>query len=169
MDKVTIFYCPGCGLVGGDGSLAVSTGCKASMHCWQFYQKLILYTFSLGDKDFVHQHVIDAYTAQHSSDELKGIQICFALIGLYLLLEQGYSGKMVQKVHRQLAQKTKDWPRMVHVDTIKGLNVSDVLLQGSDDTRARLIHEWCGTVWKAWETEQANVINLYTISTRART
>ena len=52
---------------------------------------------SHGDAFFIHQVAVDAYAAQHAGPASKTITIAFALIGLCLLLERGYTGKAVQR------------------------------------------------------------------------
>lgn len=158
--------CPGCGLNGGNGVLADSTTCHSSRYCWELYQELILYTLSLGDNDFIHQHVIDAYTAQHSSPELKGIQISFALIGIYLYLEQHYSGRAVQHAHRQLAEKRKKWPILIHSQPVTEITVQSILLQINKDAFTTSVHDWSETVWQAWEADRSTIIELYNTSIR---
>ena len=162
MDTAQNFYCPGCSLEGGDGSLPVGTNCNASNYCWGLYQELTLYTFSLGDEEFIHQHVADAYTAQHSSNKLKNIQIWFALIGLYLFLEHKYSGKAVQRVHRKLAESTKDWPQIALMKSIAGITVNDILSAESGDMRKRAIHSWSEVIWQAWQQKHEKIIGRYT-------
>lgn len=54
---------------------------------------------SHGDAFFIHQVAVDAYAAQHAGPASKTITIAFALIGLCLLLERGYTGKAVQRAH----------------------------------------------------------------------
>jgi hypothetical protein len=57
------------------------------------YDQLSLYTLSHADPSFIHQHVVDAFAAQHADDRTKPITLTFALVGLYLHAERGFSGK----------------------------------------------------------------------------
>lgn len=62
----------------------------------QMYNQLAFYTLSHPDKIFfIHQLVVDAYTAQHADAQTKPIAITFALAGLYLVVEKNYTGKQV--------------------------------------------------------------------------
>ena len=70
------------------------------------YNQLALYTLAHPDPRFIHQLVVDAYTAQNADDNTKPIALVFALIGLYLHIEKGYTGKQVQRAHMQLANRT---------------------------------------------------------------
>ena len=58
------------------------------------YDELASYTLIHGDPAFIHQHVVDAFGAQHATDHSKPIGVAFALIGLYLHVERGRSGGM---------------------------------------------------------------------------
>jgi hypothetical protein len=51
------------------------------------YHELCGYTLTHGDAAFIHQHVVDAFAAQHADAHSKPIGITFALAGLYLHLE----------------------------------------------------------------------------------
>lgn len=76
----------------------------------EFYE-LSYYTLAHPDLSFIQQHVVDAFAAQTASDDTKRIEITFALIGLYLYLERGYTGKQVQLAHMSLAKRNKEWPK----------------------------------------------------------
>jgi hypothetical protein len=68
------------------------------------YDQVRYYTLSLGDPAFIHQHVVDAFIAQHADENTKPIAITFALVGLYLHVEKGFSGQQVQR-----AQAIHEW------------------------------------------------------------
>src|SRR5215813_12398106 len=74
------------------------------------YDELCAYSLTHGDPAFIHQHVVDAYAAQHADAETKPITLTFALIGLYLMVERNFTGKQVQRVHMLLARRRKQWP-----------------------------------------------------------
>ena len=59
--------------------------------------------------------------------ESRSITTVFGLIGLYLALEKGYTGKDVQRAHMQIARLRKDWPRLESPGQPAGLTVMDVL------------------------------------------
>ena len=62
----------------------------------QAYSDLQCYTVARQDPGFIHQHVVDTYAAQHSGGSTRALTVAFGLIGLYLALEKGYTGKQVQ-------------------------------------------------------------------------
>lgn len=57
------------------------------------YNELQCYTLGQGDLAFIHQHVVDSWTAQHADEQTKPISLTFALVGLYLHVEKGFSGR----------------------------------------------------------------------------
>jgi hypothetical protein len=61
------------------------------------YDELCAYTLTRGDVEFVHQLVVDARTAQQANATTKPIGIFFALVGLYLHVEHGWTGRQVQR------------------------------------------------------------------------
>jgi hypothetical protein len=55
----------------------------------------LCYTVAKQDKEFIHQHAVNAYAAQHAGGTTRNITIAFGLTGRYLALEKGYTGKQV--------------------------------------------------------------------------
>lgn len=104
MSKTTT--CPGCGLILPSGEEQLAEHYYASYACRQLYYEFTGYTLSLGDGEFIHQYAVDTYAAQHAGANAKPIGITFALAGLYLAHEHGYTGKQVQIAHRLLAKAT---------------------------------------------------------------
>jgi len=54
------------------------------------YYELSAYTLGLGDPEFLHQHVVDAYMVQHANETTKPIGVAFGLFGLYLHVERQF-------------------------------------------------------------------------------
>ena len=65
----------------------------------EIFYELSCYTQTHPDPSFIHQHVVDAFAAQCAYENTKPITLSFALIGLYLHIEKGYSGKEAQRAH----------------------------------------------------------------------
>jgi hypothetical protein len=120
----------------------------------QLYNDLMCYTVANQDSAFIHQHAVDAYAAQHASGTTRNIAVAFGLIGLYLALEKGFTGKQVQLAHMQIARVRKDWPRLEPPTRPAGITVRDVLEAGSDAEKDRIIHEWMAAVWESWADRQ---------------
>jgi hypothetical protein len=124
------------------------------------YDELAAYTLSRGDPAFIHQHVVDAFAAQHAVEDSKPIGVAFALIGLYLHLERGQSGREVQQAHIRLAQRRRQWPVFDLPATRGDLTIRDVLGVAPGPDRDRAIDEWCASVWEAWSGSHERVVAL---------
>ena len=114
------------------------------------YNQLALYTLAHPDPRFIHQLVVDAYTAQNADDKTKPIALVFALIGLYLHIEKGYTGKQVQRAHMQLANRTKTWPKLPLPTERGDIRIEDVLAADPGTVRDAMIERWCAAVWNAF-------------------
>jgi hypothetical protein len=124
---------------------------NASGECLQAYSDLMCYTVSKQDPGFIHQHVVDSYAAQHAGGPTRPITIAFGLIGLYLALEKGYTGRQVQKAHMKIAKIQKDWPFPEPPHRHAGLTVIDVVLEATDNKKETSIRKWMESVWEIWE------------------
>jgi len=127
----------------------------------ELYNELAYYTLAHGDPSFIHQLVVDAFTAQHADENTKPIAITFALIGLYLHLEKGYTGRQVQLAHMKLAGGGKrQWPKFALPDEKGAIWASDVLAAPPGPERDRAIERWCASVWDAHKENRDRVIDL---------
>ena len=124
------------------------------------FDELCFYTLAHNDGRFIHQHVVDAFAAQRADAHSKPISVAFALIGLYLHIEKGYSGRQVQLAHMQLAKRRKQWPQFSLPATTGAVTVSDVLAAPSGPERDQAIDRWCRSVWRAWSANHAQVERL---------
>jgi hypothetical protein len=117
----------------------------------------------LGDAEFLHQHVVDAYAAQHVSNDKKPIFLAAALIGLYLFVERGYTGRQVQQAHMALGNKMKAWPRFDAPQERAGLTVAAVLKAPPGPRRDELITQWARAVWAMWNRQHEAVERLLSL------
>jgi hypothetical protein len=124
------------------------------------YHQLCAYTLTRGDAAFIHQHVVDAYAAQHADEATKPIAITFALIGLYLLVEHGTTGRQVQRVHMQLGRQQHAWPVFSLPQDRGAVTAVDVIGAPEGPERDRAIHDWCRSVWTAFSTNRGIVAEL---------
>lgn len=116
----------------------------------ELYWRLQAYTLSIRDPDFIHQHVVDAWTAQHARADTKPIALAFALIGLYLHVERDFSGRAVQRVHMKLAERKEEWPTFP-LPTKRGrVTAKRVLAASEGGARKVAIDAWCASVWGAY-------------------
>ncbi len=121
------------------------------------YDALRCYSLSHPGASFIHQHVVDAYTAQHVAEITKPIAAAFALIGLYLHVERGYSGREVQRAHMKLARRRKSWPQFAPPDLRGDVTVSEVMAAPPGRLRDEAIDRWCAAVWRAWRGSREQV------------
>ena len=124
------------------------------------YHELCAYTLSLRDEEFIHQHVVDAYAAQHADETTKPIGITFALVGLYLSVEKGFSGRAVQRAHMQLAREKRPWPAVTLPRDRGSITVVEVLAAPPGPRRAKAIQEWCASVWRAYSANRDSIAGL---------
>ena len=133
------------------------TRANASGECRALMNELTYYTLAHGDPAFIHQHVVDAYGAQHVRQSASTIGAAFALAGLYLAVERDFTGRQVQKMHILMARASKQWPRFAPPDPLGPLTVADALTGEPGPTRDQAIMRWCASVWTDWSAEQARV------------
>jgi hypothetical protein len=119
--------------------------------------ELTYYTLAHGDPRFVHQHLVDAYGAQHVRQSKSTIGAAFALAGLYLAVERGFTGRQVQKMHMLMGRRSKQWPRFDRPVDVGPLTVADVLAVEPGPRRDEKLMAWCAGVWGAWSSEHGRV------------
>lgn len=119
--------------------------------------ELSYYTLAHGDPRFIHQHLVDAYGAQHLRPSRSTIGAAFVLAGLYLAVERGFTGRQVQKMHVLMASRSKEWPRFTPPPDVGAMTVADVLAVEAGPDRVQALMEWCGVVWKAWARDHERV------------
>ena len=115
------------------------------------YHQLSYYTLTHPDRDrFVHQHIVDAYTAQAAGPETKPIGLLYALVGLHLALERGFTGRQVQRAHVELAKDKTDFPLLTPPVERGSMTVEQVLATAPGPERDAMILAWCRSVWEAY-------------------
>jgi Family of unknown function (DUF5946) len=71
------------------------------------YHELSCYTLAHRDPSFIHQYIVDAYTAQHANETTKPIAVVFALIGLYLHIEKNFTGRPGAEVSYEVGENSQ--------------------------------------------------------------
>ncbi|THU31582.1 hypothetical protein FAM09_28575 [Niastella caeni] len=120
----------------------------------------MFYTLGHTGGIFIHQHIVDAFTAQNADRHAKPITGFFALAGLYLYLEKNYTGLEVRDAHLQMAKQTKAFPAITLPDDWGALTVCDVLAAPPGADRDEMIRQWCLAVWDAYADEHRMVITI---------
>lgn len=119
-----------------------------------------LYVYSMGRPNFILQLVADANTAQNATAATKPIGVVFSLVGLYLRVEKGFTGKQIQDVHRRLARQRKQWP-LLQLPTDRGvITAADVMAAAEGPSRDLAIDAWCKSVWDAYGDCQRLIVEL---------
>ena len=157
---MTKSICPGCGLELEATNVGFDNRFNASCSCRQLYDELSCFTLNQVDPDFTHQLIVDAYCAQHAGPNVKTISIAFSLVGLYLAVERGYTGRQVQLAHMALAKQSKEWPYFNPPPMTGTTTVFDVFNGIYGDNYRKRIRDWAGSVWKAWDSCHNDVADL---------
>ncbi len=126
------------------------------------YNDLCAYTLdhALADPSFIHQHVVDAYAAQTADESTKPITLTFALAGLYLHLEKGFTGREVQLAHMKMAKTRRRWPRFELPRDRGSITAADVLAAPEGTERGEAIDAWCASVWTPYAGSRDEIENL---------
>jgi hypothetical protein len=114
------------------------------------YEELQSYTLTRGDSTFIHQHVVDAWAAQDADSSTKPIKLTFGLVGLYLHIERGYTGRQVQQAHMTLSRRTRSWPSFPLPQERGAVTPITVMAAPPGPDRDRAIDDWCASVWSAF-------------------
>ncbi|MEZ5330953.1 MAG: DUF5946 family protein [Thermoanaerobaculia bacterium] len=135
------------------------------MPCWRIterdaYEALCAYTLSRGDPGFIHQHVVDAFAAQRADAASKPIGVTFALVGLFLFVERGWSGKRVQRAHMRLARRPRSWPTLPLPPERGSMTAADVMAAPAGAARDDAVRAWCAEVWAAFAGSREAIVAL---------
>jgi Family of unknown function (DUF5946) len=124
------------------------------------YNELCCYTLTHLDQAFLHQHVVDAFAAQHANELTKPIALTFALAGLYLHIEKLFSGRQVQQAHMKLARRKQPWPSFALPEDRGSMTAAHVMLEPPGRVRDKAIDTWCASVWNAFRESHEAVAQL---------
>lgn len=124
------------------------------------YHEVSAYTLTRGDASFIHQHVVDAWAAQHAHAGSKPIGVFFALAGLYLHVERGFTGRQVQRAHMKLAERPESWPVFSLPASRGSITALDVVAAPEGEARDAGIHAWAESVWSAYAESRERVVEV---------
>src|SRR3982751_2006021 len=120
-----------------------------------------LYAYTMGRKNFILQHVVDASIAQTApAVNPPHIGVIFSLAGLYLHVEKGFTGKQVQNAHRVMGKVKRSWPDVIWPTQRGDMTACDVLAMPAGRERDEAIDEWCKQVWAAFSPNRSMVAQL---------
>jgi len=124
------------------------------------YNELAFYTLAHPDPNFIHQHIVDAFTAQNADEQTKPIGMVFSLAGLYLYIEKGFTGRQVQQAHMKMAKHKNNLPSIQLPAERGNITISDVLMAPAGGERDHMIYKWCEAVWSAFQNNRDVIISL---------
>lgn len=157
--------CPGCGLRLPPSGLSWDRKLFASAECWQLHGEVV--GFELAHAELArrfHQLTVDAYGAQHSGGDGRGIRIAYSLVGLYLALDRGWTGEAVRGAHQRMGRPQPHWPAFTRPAQVGLLTVLDVaeagVWAGSVSGHSAAVQRWAAAVWAAWASRQLEVAEL---------
>jgi hypothetical protein len=162
MAMTTASTCPGCHLELPATGRGPGRWGAASAECELLYGELIGFEMShLAQLGRFHQLSVDAYGAQHPTNEGSGIRLAYSLVGLHLALDTGAGGLEVRTFHQRMGKPQATWPSFV-APAIRGrLTVLDVAeagaRAGSVVGHADVVQQWAKSVWAAWSVEHDRV------------
>lgn len=149
-DAAALSRCPSCWYLGVDAELPEPNCVVATPACYACFGELTGgRTLIAGSGDFIHQVALDAYVAQHCPGDARRALV-YSLAGLYLVVEQGRTGRQVQQVHQALAMTRHPLLAMEPVDAHAAGTAADVLLQISHDGLVASVNGWAARVWHAY-------------------
>lgn len=131
-----------------------------AMTAAEAYQELSYYTLAHPGTEFIHQHIVDAYMAQEADARTKPMGLFFALAGLYLFIEKGYTGREVQQAHQRMSRHKSQIPQMALPATRGSLTVVEVFKAPPGPSRDDMIRQWCASVWNAFAGQHTRVRTL---------
>jgi hypothetical protein len=154
--------CPGCGLVLPFDASAPPIPMNASPECAAVYGEVSGFEFEHPVMLRYHQLSVDAYGAQHPGPPTTSIRLGYSLAGLWLALEQGFSGDEVREIHRRMGHAEDWWPVFEPpVGREWRTTVHDVAEQGvrcgSSTGHATATRAWAEDVWRVWTRERPTV------------
>jgi Family of unknown function (DUF5946) len=128
------------------------------------YNELRAYTFGRADVAFSHQYVVDTYAVQTATEEDPPIRLAQALIGLYLHVEHGLTGRQVQRIHQIVGDRRPQWPRFA-LRADRGLmTVRDVVAEPPGGRRDRAIEAWATSTWRVWRGQVRDHVDAFLLS-----
>jgi len=134
---------------------------NASPACWDLYMMVVGHELAhVPQLGSLHQLTVDAYAAQHAGPQAPAIGVAFALIGLLLALDEGWTGGAVRAAHQHLAADHLDLPQFTPPSVPAPLTIAHVAGSRGPQAHARRVHKWAASVWHAWSTEHARVLEL---------
>jgi hypothetical protein len=157
-DMAQMPSCPGCHVVLPGPSEVWHPRSTASVACHALYGEVLGYEHQhVAELGRWHQLLVDTYAAQHAGERSAPITTAFALIGLSLALERGWSGLRVRDAHQELARRYREWPRFATPPSSATMTVEDLAFTRTPGEYVEALHHWAHGVWETWRHEHHRV------------
>lgn len=156
--------CPGCRLQLPTEDRARDHRVDASAECLHLYGEVVGFATQHPPLMRLHQLTVDAYGAQHGGGGTPPIRLAFSLVGLYLALEQKFTGPQVRAAHQRMGKPDASWPMFAPPEDLGSLTVMTVaergLMRDSESGHLQAAAAWAQSVWRTWVTQHQDVIEL---------
>ncbi len=123
------------------------------------YHELCAYTLTHGDPAFIHQHVVDAFMAQHADERTKPIGLTFAW-SVSTCMWKAVHGQQVQLIHMKLGRRKQSWPRFPLPDDRGAMTALDVMAFPAGPERDKAIDAWCVSLWDVFRSSRGTIVEL---------
>jgi hypothetical protein len=122
-----------------------------------------LYVYTMGRKNFILQHVVDAHIAQTApAVNPTPIGVIFSLAGLYLHVEKEFTGWQVQNAHKIMGKVKRSWPDVIWPTERGNTTAETILRMPAGPARDQGIDQWCTDVWAAFSANRTLIVSLVT-------
>ena len=91
----------------------------------------------------------------------KEIALVFALVGVFLAVERGVSGRGVQLEHMRLSKNKTPFPKIILPEHRGDTSIHDVMDAPPGEKRDWMIKQWCNSVWNACAPNRESIIHDY--------
>jgi hypothetical protein len=151
--------CPGCGALAPDIDGPAHRYIGASPGCWAIFGEVLAREY--GDYRYwpVHQLTVDAYAVQHPGEPspraIRSVGV--HLIGLHLLLEEGYTPEASARTMQRVAIFKQRFVWLEPPPSRGDITVLYVREAKSPVEHARRVHLWAASVWRAWSGHHGTV------------
>ncbi|WP_298819519.1 DUF5946 family protein [uncultured Chloroflexus sp.] len=148
-----LITCYGCGALVSDLPGEPHRYIGASAGCWEIYGEILAKEYgSYDDLETVHRLTVDTYAVQHpGKPSRQSIQsVNTHLISLYLVLENGYTGKEATRAIRNVLTYANKFVWLEPPVPNGQITVLDVVKAQDIAAHQELVHKWARSVWQAW-------------------
>jgi hypothetical protein len=160
--------CFGCGALVESISGKPHKYLGATQGCWNIYGQILAKEYcEYNYPETIHRLTVDTYSVQHPGQPCKqAIQsVNLHLIGLYLIIENNYIGKIVTKKIGEILSKKPMFEWLEPPIPNGTITVIDVITTKTFEEHEIRVMEWSKNVWNCWKIKHGerieNIIKNY--------